>query len=411
MQDSLYNIAFERSILNSIIFEPKLFEELQPLLHTDDFYLPAHQDIFNSMTTLTQKNLPIDEEFMKKELLMIKKFDDCVMIEVMSANPIYDTKSYCEEVKELSNKRKLLNITTAIKRGVIEENLTVDEVLSNILNEIKLIEDNDSSDIEVQDLDDAIIDLDSMPIKPKYETGINVIDTRFGGGLELAQLIMTGGEKGSGKTAFTLQWLYNVSQGFKGAYLSFEMPKYKLAMRAKRANLNINQRKNIKIIDKGRDISQIEKTIKKLARSGTKFFTIDSLMKITNKYLKEKRNEQISDITARLSRLCIELDIIIILIVQVSKEDLKSGFMAVKGSGDADHDADIMFFIQKDKNIEKKRNFICEKNRQNGNEFKEEMYINPKTVMLQEHAPSLYEIAYTSSASNEPKKIEMPELK
>lgn len=409
MFDELYNLAFERSVLNSILFEPKLFEELEPPLCKDDFYLPAHQNIFDSMVLLTQKDLPIDEVFLRKELLLIKKFDEQVMLEIMSVNPIANIKVYTQEVKELSNKRKLLKITTAIKRGVVEEQLTSDEVISDVMKEIKHIEDSDGSDIEAQVLDDAIIGLDNMPNKPKYETGLNVIDNHFDGGLELAQLIMVGGEKGSGKTAFTLQFLYNVSQGFKSAFLSFEMPTYKLAKRAKKTDLNINQRKNIKIIEKGRDISQIEKTIKKLARHDTKFFTIDSLMKVTNKFLKEKRNEQISDITARLSRLCIELDIIIILIVQVSKDDLKNGFMAVKGSGDADHDADIMFFIQKDKKNEKKRNFICEKNRQNGNEFKEEMYINPKTVMLQKHAPALYEIAYTSSVSDS-EKISMPEI-
>ena len=48
MQDNLYNLAFERSVLSSIVFEPSQFDELSTALKEDDFYLPAHKDIFNS---------------------------------------------------------------------------------------------------------------------------------------------------------------------------------------------------------------------------------------------------------------------------------------------------------------------------------------------------------------------------
>lgn len=68
MQENLYNLAFERSILSSIVFEPSQFDELGSQLKKDDFYLPAHQDIFGVMTLLLQKDQPIDEEFIKKSL-------------------------------------------------------------------------------------------------------------------------------------------------------------------------------------------------------------------------------------------------------------------------------------------------------------------------------------------------------
>lgn len=99
MQDNLYNLAFERSILSSIVFEPQQFDELSSVLKKDDFYLPAHQDIFASMLSLLQKDQPIDEEFIKKELQRIKKFDEQIMLEILSANPISNTKAYVNEIK------------------------------------------------------------------------------------------------------------------------------------------------------------------------------------------------------------------------------------------------------------------------------------------------------------------------
>jgi replicative DNA helicase len=47
-----YNLAFEKSILCSIVFEPRLFDELSSALKVDNFYLPSHQNIFKVMLIL-----------------------------------------------------------------------------------------------------------------------------------------------------------------------------------------------------------------------------------------------------------------------------------------------------------------------------------------------------------------------
>ena len=136
MQDNLYNLAFERSVLSSIIFEPEQFDELSVALKRDDFYLPSHQDIYSVMTLLLQKQQPIDEEFIKKELLKIKKFDEQVLLEILSANPISNTKSYVDEIKDKSLKRHLLTLTTEIKRVTVEEELPSAEVIDIVEKKI-----------------------------------------------------------------------------------------------------------------------------------------------------------------------------------------------------------------------------------------------------------------------------------
>ena len=108
MEESLYNLAFERSILSSIIFEPSQFDELGNRLGEQDFYLPAHQDIYAAMHTLVKRDEPIDEEFIKKELSVRKKFDEGVMLEILATNPIANTQAYLKEIKEKALKRHLL---------------------------------------------------------------------------------------------------------------------------------------------------------------------------------------------------------------------------------------------------------------------------------------------------------------
>ena len=304
-----------------------------------------------------------------------------------------------ERLEELEKENRLLitRISTCEKNGDKKEALELKKKLySNKLEMIELITSEDI--INFTTLEEEIRAYETMEKKPKYETGVSLIDNHFDGGLELSQLILIGGERSSGKTAFTLQFLLNVAKGFKSAFFSFEMPKWKMAERLSKNTPTPEQRQNFFLIDKGRDIEDIEKNIIKLAKDyNVTFFAIDSLMKISNlKNNRLSKNEQISDITNRLSKLANELNIIVVLIVQIAKSDIQNGNMTVKNSGDAEYDADIMFFIKRDKDEIHKRHFICNKNRQNGNEFSQEVWINPRTVTLQDLEPSQHEKGFVT---------------
>ena len=180
MQDNLYNLAFERSILSSIVFEPSQFDELSNQLKRDDFYLPAHQDIFGAMTKLFQKDEPIDEEFIKKELIKAKKFDEQVLLEILAANPIANTKAYVNEIKDKSLKRHLLTLTTEIKRVTVEEELPSAEVIDIVEKKLyEITQDNQTSDFK----DSPTMTYDTMEyIKEMKARGNSVlvgVDTGF----------------------------------------------------------------------------------------------------------------------------------------------------------------------------------------------------------------------------------------
>jgi len=149
MEENLYNLAFERSILSSIIFEPSQFDDIETQLKVEDFYLPAHQDIYASLKNLVAKDLPIDEEFIKNDLQAKKKFDENVLIEILSANPIANTKAYVDEIKDKALKRHLLTLTTEIKRVTIEEQLPANEVVDIVERKLyEITQDNQTSDFK-----------------------------------------------------------------------------------------------------------------------------------------------------------------------------------------------------------------------------------------------------------------------
>jgi replicative DNA helicase len=157
MEEGLYNLAFERSILSSIIFEPTQYDDLENILKDDDFYLPAHQDIYKAISSLVHRDEPIDEEFIKKELSKKKKFDEAVMLDILSANPISNTTAYVREIKDKSLKRHLLTLTTEIKRVTLEEELPSSEVVDMVEKKLyEITQDSQTSDFR---------DADEMTIK------------------------------------------------------------------------------------------------------------------------------------------------------------------------------------------------------------------------------------------------------
>ena len=107
--DSLYSINIERAILSSILFNPDEFEEAKKIVSDKDFYLPAHQKIFEAMTLLNKEFMPIDEEFIRRKVNS-KEVDDSVLLEVLSANPISNVEAYLKEIKDYSINGNKINL-------------------------------------------------------------------------------------------------------------------------------------------------------------------------------------------------------------------------------------------------------------------------------------------------------------
>jgi|GEM_PF-715286 len=152
-EDTLYNVSFERTILSSIIFEPHLFEEIIGILRSDDFYLPSHKAIYESIYFLFSTAKPIDEEFIKRDLITKNLFDEIVMLEVLAANPIANTKAYIEQILDKSKVRKLLGLAGTIRKHALEELDSSDAIISRVENDLENIADLNSSDFGIINLD------------------------------------------------------------------------------------------------------------------------------------------------------------------------------------------------------------------------------------------------------------------
>lgn len=129
MNKMIYNLNFERAVLSAIIFDPGIYEEVAAKLSAQDFYLPFHQYLFRAMDELSKEELPIDEEFLKRRLSKVGKFDEVAMLDLLAALPVSNFDSYTEEIKEYARLRQFKQLANQVLHNVEQE-----ESLSDMLH-------------------------------------------------------------------------------------------------------------------------------------------------------------------------------------------------------------------------------------------------------------------------------------
>ena len=384
MEETLYNLAFERSVLSSIIFDPAQFDDIEVVLKTDDFYLVAHQEIYHSMLSLASRDLPIDEEFLKKELSGRNKFDERVMVEILTANPIANITAYMQEIKDKALKRHLLSFTTDIKRVTLEEDLNAVDIVDMV--EKKLYEITQSSQAtDFKDAPRVTTDtrayIDEMKARGDsvlvgVDTGyaeLNQKTTGFGKG----DLVIIAARPAMGKTSFALNMVQNLINKGKGvAFFSLEMPAEQLMLRllsvqtsiqlqrlrvgdinqdeSKRLNDAMDKMNNSKLFidDHGSvNINQLRSKLRKLkSRHPEIELAVIDYLQIMSGTGGKDRHLEVSEISRGLKMLARELEIPIVALSQLnrsleSRSDKRPMLSDIRESGAIEQDADIILFV------------------------------------------------------------------
>jgi len=387
MEEKLYNLAFERAVLGSIIFEPSQFEDLEAMLKAEDFYLPAHQDIYGAIVSLHRRDEPIDEEFIRKELNAKKKFDENVMLEILAANPISNTAAYIKEIKDKSLKRHLLTLTTEIKKVALEEEWPSSDVVDMVEKKLyEITQDSQTSDFK--DAESVTIDtmryIEEMKARGNsvlvgVDTGfadLNKMTTGFGKG----DLVIIAARPAMGKTSFALNMVQNLLKKGKGvAFFSLEMPAEQLMLRLLSIETSVPLQKlrvgdmndeewnrlggavermqtsKLFVDDQGSvNINQLRSRLRKLKgqHPEIEMAVIDYLQIMSGTGTRD-RHLEVSEMSRGLKMLARELEMPIVALSQLnrgleSRNDKRPMLSDIRESGSIEQDADIILFVYRD---------------------------------------------------------------
>ncbi|WP_199769273.1 RAD55 family ATPase [Helicobacter cetorum] len=212
----------------------------------------------------------------------------------------------------------------------------------------------------------------NMPNIEKIQTGMNFLDHLSDGGLEVGQMVLLSGDPEAGKTLLGVQYLVHAQKYHKVTYFGFEFSVRKHIETLNNKGFNLNK-ENYFIDDMSCEINELVAQIKGLAKEGHKLFIIDSQMKIQAPIIGRTIEEVETIKFTTLADLAKRLQVIIILIIQNSKNDS----FAPTGSRKGAHEAHVMIRIEKLKSGElghikdygeraKHRKVLILKNKQTG---------------------------------------------
>jgi len=127
-QFDFFNLNIERSVLSSLLNNSLLLKQIA--LSREDFYLPFHKNLFDTLSGMLQKNIPFDDSFIQKIMVTNNQFDEEAMLEVLMTNPLPSLKGYVDVLYEYSQKRELYKKLN----NLLDElpNTQASEVIGNI---------------------------------------------------------------------------------------------------------------------------------------------------------------------------------------------------------------------------------------------------------------------------------------
>jgi len=413
--ENMYNLNIERAVLSAIIFDPEILEDIAAKLKPHDFYLPFHQYIFEAMEELSVEEKPVDEEFLRKKLHSKGKFDEVAMIDILSSNPISNTKAYLEEIKAKANKRALVTLATEIKKVTIEDDLEAIDVMNLVEKKLyEITQESMSNDFrDSKEITHSMMD-DINRMKELGNSKLIGVDTGFRNlndktsGFGKGDLVIIAARPAMGKTALVLNMmLKTIERGEGAAFFSLEMPAEQLMLRILSAKTSIPLQalrvgdlrdeqwtqlvaavseisKQKLFVDDGgyATIHHVRSKLRKLKAQNPEISIafIDYLQLMSGDGGREGRQQEISEISRGLKQLARELEMPIVALSQLnrsleSRDNKRPMLSDLRESGAIEQDADIILFVYRDdvyrEAIEKAKEA---KAREEGKEYKREFF-------------------------------------
>src|SRR5450432_2425104 len=109
-----HNLDAEKSVLGGVLIKPAAFDEVATTLQVDDFFLPAHREIFEAMLAIDKRRQPLDVIAVADELRtrgMIARLDGGEMYLLTLSNSVPTAENvghYARLVQEKATLRRLI---------------------------------------------------------------------------------------------------------------------------------------------------------------------------------------------------------------------------------------------------------------------------------------------------------------
>lgn len=371
-----HNYEAEQAVLGSIMLRNSVFDEVREMVSAEDFYRPTHERVFGIMEQLRSKGKAIDAVTLRDRLTI--EDEKLYMLELQSAVPTASSAThYAGIVKTASKLRQLINIGGNLMALGYDSSgpENVDEYIGEAVSQttaLALAHQHNAIPIGTV-LEDLLKEWRTG--ERHYVAPISLPQARMRPG----DLVVLGAGTSVGKTAIALDWADEWSRSKYVSVYEYEMTEGDLLSRlvCKHAGITLPQiqdnllseddmvradaamksiaRRRMKVQEVWCDIGTLTAKIRRDAQQGAEIIIIDHLSLIP--FARPKNMNEAKAIgfgvTQPLKRLATELGIIIILLVQLSREGQRGGdyphLRHLRDSGEIEQDASIVVLAWSEK--------------------------------------------------------------
>jgi len=138
INNQLYDYNIEFLILSTFFFETS---KDPTLINAELFAHPILKQIFETLQLFWLKDIPIDENLVKKHMLRThnniqKELLEDIILHILSANPVANLQYYIEILKEYRKKREIKSALLSLSQG-LNENKNSDELEAELLSYVE----------------------------------------------------------------------------------------------------------------------------------------------------------------------------------------------------------------------------------------------------------------------------------
>jgi replicative DNA helicase len=375
MNDSLSSEVLERCFISGLVKMGAKAKIYISKVSEEDFENHLCKVTIRAIKRLDEQSRKLD----KVSILTILKPEKITRTQVWAlVDQVKDfdlVQTHFEEVKELSDRRKLergLGLAGEMNFNTMKPQGESIDFLKNLLNtlNVDVIGGGDTNNEILEELERRCQGVKDGTIKLVGLSGIPKVDKSVN--LEGNEFVVIAGDSHEGKSWMITQWAYHYWASYKwpSKIYSLEMENVQVMRRlisnlsgidagdfrdgtadtksevyltARRAVLNAD----ISINDKGGlTLSELERDIyNSKYNNGTKVFFLDHGLLLNLQGRNE--DDKVAALTGRLKAICKNLDVVIIMLWQMTKELQKSPYgepykQHIRGSGMIFADADIV---------------------------------------------------------------------
>ncbi len=390
MQVPPHSIEAEESVLGAVLMSGDAANIALERLHAEDFYGPAHQQIFEAIQQLFDANQPIDaitvSEVLRRDGTLERIGGVGFLTRLLDTVPaVSNVEYYAGIVEEHALRRRLMRVGGEIGSLATKMTDPIADVVDKAEQAVFAVSE--------RRIGDGLAPIDSLlgPAIEKAEelqrtgsevtgipTGYRDLDRKLAG-LHPTNLIVIAARPGMGKTALALNIAQNVAlQGLSVAIFSLEMSREEVVSRMLCAQGRIDSqrlrtgrlseadftklsnaasalyKKPIFVDDSpGLTVTEIRAKARRLRRRPGLDLVVVDYLQLMHGSGGENRQQEIALISRSLKNLARELDVPVIALSQLNRavearEDKRPRLGDLRESGAVEQDSDVVMFIYRD---------------------------------------------------------------